>query len=193
MQLPSSLPTDSLYKFQTLAGMLLVIGGMLLMEHSASEGDAAYMAAMAASDSSIVNSRRIIRRMDHLDAQIKAVTQDRRRDRTEIDSLLRSRILDSLRRARSDVAGENDAIERRSRLLDEFTERSEDMRTFYRGFGFALAIFGVLFTAIGFRLWETRLQVHLDRVARLEAERLEIEVSRLKAAIPVSEQSPRPE
>ena len=159
MSLPN-LPTDNLYKFMTIAGLVVIVAGGIWFRDV---------------------RREVINRADEiqlksrvLDIELKHLTEDLKRYQQVLTSQLNSlqhgeRPTFKVQNFEDPLRSREEAVEIKKAEIDHEREVLRDNVGEFRG---ARALFIVMclvgcgITAIGFRLWYTRLQIYQDRLVR---------------------------
>ena len=147
-------PTDNLYKFLSIFGMVIIlasVGGAYQSQQEwlASIREARFVRAKVAEAYLLVNRDRMAlwRQID--EASKKGEGKRAEELRAELDKL----------DARDVPIDRSPELKKQDELSQALYEHTQFM-LIIAGIGFAA---GVLMTAVGFQLWYSRVQVHLDR------------------------------
>ncbi len=186
MQLPN-LPTDNVYKFQTLSGVFLVLFGLglpavlitsLQREITNLKAEVAVLLAESEAAAAIlaIKSRRLdfmidgmIENTDNAEEAGTPIDQTTlRRLRGESTATRKELFALSIdrRKTHGELASRAAELEVKN---DAISNTFRDVR-FIATVGAVLSISGLALSVVGFRRWQTRLQVHLDRIVQVQAE-----------------------
>lgn len=161
-----ALPTDNLYKFVAIGGLLLVlVSNIVPFELQVRAEDAASL-VRAEIDAGLVKQRHLQRRGEQLEKLIDSSIADRQGTRKPDPSKLELHYTEDEIKAL--VEKHEDVVEQREEALAMLAGRNRDVdrlegrissMKWLWAFGSGL---GALMASIGFRLWYQRLQRHVD-------------------------------
>ncbi|QJR19698.1 hypothetical protein [Pelagibacterium halotolerans] len=167
-----SLPTDNLYKFQAIAGLVLVVVSSIFMYLRVSE-DALEVARISA----VISSYETLLERDAEEIRAFREQLESREAENELDSVdleglqLRLSQFEELERQHRESAARisEDSALSRTRV---------DNTAMAHGPLFAMTIAGLIFMLHGFWLWYSRVQVHQDKLLRLQVEKIASDLSK---------------
>jgi hypothetical protein len=163
------IPTDNLYKFKAISGVIVVMAALLFGGWVTWEREVA---------------------SDRVDAQAKAFTEAFHAYRETLDGLMK---LYSAKAPRDEIAGSKRQADSLGRIFNEHraaVEASNDAmgtlnaRTFVAEIiCVVVALVGVNFSVNAFTKWQVRHQDYQDRLIVAQSERAELEVKELRARL----------
>ena len=196
-------PTDNLYKFVALSGIVLFLAGFLIPPVSFQETGMEYLKQLRGSDELQVQERFVNQRLETLKLRERQATDERDKlqkrlvelnaasNSTEVEKL-EGRIKEANREVQSiaDASYELSLSLELKRAQVNFEDtvsfnRTRDSRVFLVG-GWIVGLIGFFIAPIGFVLWYKKLQRHQDLMCAKEAQ------DKLAAAPPDKQIKPEP-
>jgi hypothetical protein len=171
------IPTDNLYKFVALSGILMMLVGFAVppvIRYRAMQADLALLAEYRAS-----NTRRD-RAFEQLSRSIELMETanlrelDRLRAGSKTDDTTKAQLAEVFRTANaisdSAQAVADSAQQIDIETLDAAVQADREFFAFFVWVGWVLALAGIVLATWGFRNWYIKLQKPLDELVRLDAE-----------------------
>jgi hypothetical protein len=170
------IPTDNLYKFVALSGILMMLVGFAvppLIRYRAMQADLALLAQYKAENA---------RRSRALDQMSRAIDVLESANGQALEAARNFRAPDTSKREVDDPTKTADAIADSAKAvtdsleqediesLDRSVEADREFFAFFVWLGWGLAFAGTLMAIWGFRNWYVKLQKPLDDIVRLDAE-----------------------
>ena len=180
-------PTDNLYKFAALFGLVLIVVGLFFPPWIFYRSSLEYLKSLAGEDDLTAYKKFTEARSRTLDARTQQAKDELDQIQKQRDSLKTNpigsteteRLESAIRDAKKRVETLEDASQESTLNLELKTAQAKQQRTFSVNesrnarflmyLGWSLAGIGGLFSLVGFGFWYCKVQRHLDYILKKEA------------------------
>lgn len=180
-------PTDNLYKFAAIFGLVLIVVGFVFPPWVFYRSSLEYLKSLAGEDELNAYKKFADERSRTLDARTQQARDEldqiqKQRDSLQTNTITSSeteRLESAIRDAKKQLEILEDASQESTLNLELKTAQAKQQRTFSTNesrnarflmyLGWSLAAIGGLFSIVGFGLWYWNVQRHLDYILQKEA------------------------
>lgn len=180
-------PTDNLYKFAAIFGLVLIVVGFIFPPWVFYRSSLEYLKSLAGEDDLTAYRKFAEARSRTLDARTQQAKDELDQIQKQHDSLKintigsteTERLESAIRDAKKRVETLEDASQELTLNLEVKTAQARQQRTFSTNesrnarflmyLGWSLAAIGGLFSIVGFGFWYWKVQRHLDHILKKEA------------------------
>lgn len=180
-------PTDNLYKFAAIFGLVLIVVGFVFPPWVFYRSSLEYLKSLAGEDELNAYKKFADERSRTLDARTQQARDEldqiqKQRDSLQTNTITSSeteRLESAIRDAKKQLEILEDASQESTLNLELKTAQAKQQRTFSANesrnarilmyLGWSLAAIGGLFSIVGFGLWYLNVQRHLDHILQKEA------------------------